>query len=111
MGFTGLLHLGEMTWPDHVSFWDYKKVIMHFSMKWTLATYSFWLLTHKPDTTFEGNWIVIKKMTGAPNPHPIMDQYIKSHDIFFNRTYVATKQRCVTHNKRQDSIRKMSMLF
>jgi hypothetical protein len=46
-------------------------------------TYSFWLPTHKADTTFEGNRIMVKKITGAPDPHPIMDQYIKSRDVLF----------------------------
>jgi hypothetical protein len=81
--FTGLLRLGEMTWPDRVSLRDYKKVTMRYSMQWTTNTYSFWLPTHKADTTFEGNRIVIKKITGAPNPHPIMDQYIKARDVLF----------------------------
>ena len=33
-GFTGLLHLGELTWPDWVSLRNYKKVTMRFSMEW-----------------------------------------------------------------------------
>ena len=82
-GFTGLLRLGEMIWPDRVSLRDYKKVTMCYSMQWTANTYSFWLPTHKADTTFEGNRIVIKMTTGAPNPHPIMDQYIKARDVLF----------------------------
>jgi hypothetical protein len=76
--FTGLLRLGEMTWPDTISLRDYKKISMRFSMEWTVNTYSFWLPTHKADTTFEGNRIVVKKITGAPDPYPIMEQYIKS---------------------------------
>ena len=82
-GFTGPLHLGEMTWPDHVALRDYKKVTMQFSMEWTTDSYSFWLPTHKTDTTFKGNWIVVKKITGTPDPHPIMQNYTKSHDTLF----------------------------
>ena len=33
------------------------------------------------------------------------------HHFSLNRTDVAAKQRCVTHNKRQDGVRKMSVLF
>ena len=68
MGFTGLLRLGKMTWPDQVSLRNYKKVTMRFSMEWTADSYSFWLPTRKTDTTFEGNQIVVKKITGAPDP-------------------------------------------
>ena len=82
-GFTSLLRLGELTWPDRVTLRDYKKVSMHFSLKWSPNSFSFWLPTHKADTTFKGNHIVIKKITGAPDPHPIMAQYIKSCDALF----------------------------
>jgi len=82
-GFTGLLHLGELTWPDDLSLRDYKKVMMCFSLEWVLHAYSFWLPAHKSDTTFEGNWIVVKKISGAPEPFPIMDRYIKSRDRKF----------------------------
>src|SRR5882762_4326286 len=82
-GFTGLLRLGELTWPDNVSLRDYKKVTMCFSLEWDLRTYSFWLPTHKTDTTFEGNRIVIKRIAGAPDPFPIMNRYIKSRDHLF----------------------------
>ena len=54
-GFTGLLCLGEMTWPDRISLRNYKKVMMQFSMEWTPDSYSFWLPTKKTDTTFKGN--------------------------------------------------------
>jgi hypothetical protein len=80
MGFAGLLRLGKMTWLDTISLRDYKKVTMCFSLNWVLNTYSFWLPTHKADTTFEGNQIVVKKITGAPNPYPIMQCYIESQN-------------------------------
>ena len=82
-GFTGLLRLGEMTWPDRIALRNYKKVTMRFSMEWTTDSYSFWLPTHKTDTTFEGNRIVVKKIIGAPDPHPIMLNYTKSRDTLF----------------------------
>ena len=37
--------------------------------------------------------------------------YILYSPFSLNRTDVAAKRRCVTHNKRQDGIRKISMLF
>ena len=77
-GFTGLLCLRELTWPDKIALRDYKKLTMWHSLQWNPSSYSFWLPTHKADTTFEGNCIVIKKIAGAPDPHPIMAQYITS---------------------------------
>ena len=81
--FTGLLHLGELTWPHKITLRDYKKLTMRHSLQWTKTPYSFWLPTHKADTAFEGNHIVIKKITGAPDPHPIMAQCITSRDTLF----------------------------
>jgi len=53
-GFTGLLHLGELTWPDTLALRNYKKVTMRLSFQQSAQEYSFWLPTHKADTTFEG---------------------------------------------------------
>ena len=50
----------------------------------TPDSYSFWLPTHKTDTTFKGNRFVVKKMIGAPDPHPIMQSYTKSCDKLFS---------------------------
>jgi hypothetical protein len=82
-GFTGLLRLGEMTWPNNVALRDYKKVTMRFSLEWLLDAYAFWLPTQKTDTTFEGNRVVVRRISGAPNPYPIMERYIKSRDQLF----------------------------
>ena len=82
-GFTGLLRLGELTWPDKITLRDYKKLTMRHTLQWTPTEYSFWLPTHKADTTFEGNRIVIKKIAGAPDPHPIMAEYVTSRDTLF----------------------------
>ena len=35
-------------------------------------------------TNFEGHHIVIKKIAGTPDPHPIMAQYITSRDTLFH---------------------------
>ena len=45
--------------------------------------YSFWVPTHKADTTFEGNRIIIWKISNAPDPCPIMEFYTTSHGTFF----------------------------
>ena len=58
-GFTGLLRLGELTWPNKIALHDYKKVTMCFSLEFLTHQYSFWLPTHKVDTVFEGNRIVV----------------------------------------------------
>src|ERR1700691_5384400 len=83
-GFTGLLCLGKMTCPDMISLRDYKKVMMCFSIKFYSHIYSFLLPTHKADTTFKGNHIAVKMITGTPNPYPIMECYIKSHNLLFH---------------------------
>jgi hypothetical protein len=82
-GFTGLLRLGKLTWPDKVALRNYKKVTLHLSFHQSSQEYSFWLLTHKADTTFEGNRIVVHRISGAPDPLPIMARYINSCDTQF----------------------------
>jgi hypothetical protein len=41
------------------------------------------LPTHKTDTTFEENRIIIRKISNAPDPCPIMERYTTSHDTLF----------------------------
>src|SRR5882762_9172176 len=82
-GVTGLLRLSKMTWPNKVTLRDYKKVTMRFSLEIFVREYSFWLPTHKTDTTFEGNRIVVRQISGAPDPLPIMKRYIHSRDAHF----------------------------
>ena len=81
--FTRLLRLGELTWPNQITLQDYRKVTLQSSLKLHAREYSFWLPTHKADTTFEGNRIVIQKISNAPDPCPIMEHYIRSRDILF----------------------------
>jgi hypothetical protein len=82
-GFAGLLRLGELTWPDKLVLRNFKKVTMCSSFHQSTQEYSFWLPTHKADTTFEGNKIVIRKISGSPDPLPIIMCYIKSRDTLF----------------------------
>jgi len=83
IGFTRLLYLGELTWPNQISLHDYRKVTLRSSLKLHAREYSFWLQTHKADTTFEVNRIVIRKISNAPDPCPIMEHYTRSHNILF----------------------------
>src|ERR1700683_1803375 len=52
-----------------------------------MREYSFWLLTHKADTTFKGNRIVIQKISNAPNPCPIMECYTRSCNTLFIHSF------------------------
>ena len=56
---------------------------MQSSLECSERQYSFWLPTYKVDTTFEGNRIVVHKISGAPDPQSIMEHYIKSRDTLF----------------------------
>jgi hypothetical protein len=82
-GFTGLLRLGDLTFPDKLADRDYRKVTLRRSLEWLPNAFAFWLPAHKADTTFEGNRIVIKKIIDAPDPFPIMKGYIASRDRLF----------------------------
>jgi hypothetical protein len=82
-GFTALLRLGELTWPNKIALRDYRKVTLRSSLECCVREYSFWLPTHKADTTFEGNRIVVRRISNAPDPQLIMERYIKSRDMHF----------------------------
>jgi hypothetical protein len=82
-GFTGLLHLGDLTFPDNIANRDFRKITLRTSLEWMPNAFTFWLPTHKSDTTFEGNCVVIRKIVGAPDPIPLMQSYIASRDRLF----------------------------
>jgi len=56
---------------------------MCLSFHQSAQEYSFWLPTHKANTTFKGNKIVVWKISRAPDPLPIMTCSIESHDTLF----------------------------
>jgi hypothetical protein len=62
---------------------DYRKLTLHTSLEWLANAFAFWLPTHKSNTTFEGNRILIKKIVGAPDPLPLMQSYVTSRDRLF----------------------------
>ncbi len=80
--FHALLHLGEMVWPDQVSLHTYCKVTLRHSVKVTADTFTFFLPTHKADSTFEGNRVLVQRTQSSPDPY-----------AFFTTTYLA---RCNT---------------
>jgi hypothetical protein len=82
-GFTALLRLGELTSPNKFVLRDYRKITMRSTLELHMQEYSFWLPTHKADTIFEGNRIVIHRISNAPDPRPIMERYIRSRDMRF----------------------------
>ena len=65
-GFPGLLHLGEMAISDNPDLRDFRKVVLHNSIKWLGSEFEFLLPTHKSDTTFKGNHVHIAQIIDAP---------------------------------------------
>lgn len=82
-GFTGLLRLAEMTMHNNPNLRNFRKATLRNSVRWLDDDFDFFLPTHKSDTTFEGNRIYIKQILGAPNPSPLMRNYLRSRDAQF----------------------------
>jgi hypothetical protein len=82
-GFPGLLRLGEIAVSDNPHLRNFRKVILRSSLVWVEADFEFLLPAHKTDTTFEANRVHIAHIIGAPDPKPIMANYIHSHDRLF----------------------------
>ena len=82
-GFPGLLRLGEMAVSDNPHLRNFQKVVLRSSLVWVGVDFEFLLPAHKTDTTFEGNRVHIARIIGAPDPKPIMVNYIRSRDRLF----------------------------
>ena len=81
--FSGLFHLGELVKNDKPALWDWKKITMRHSLKWLPNAHTFSLPHHKGDLVFEGNHIICRRITGAPEPLSIMCRYIDVHDHLY----------------------------
>ncbi|KAJ7044839.1 hypothetical protein C8F04DRAFT_1207029 [Mycena alexandri] len=67
-GFYALLRLGELTYPDKVALRNPRKVSQRISVSWRETGYGYFLPGHKADAFFEGNALMIEKLTGPADP-------------------------------------------
>jgi hypothetical protein len=80
MGFHGLLHLGELSWPDWKNLQDFRKVIMCSSVHFHSNAYDFYLPGHKGDQFFEGNQVIIQGTSTLDDPLQPFCAYLASCD-------------------------------
>ena len=69
-GFHALMRLGELVFPDKRALRNYRKISLRHTVQVSLLPpqYSFFLPSHKGDQTFEGNTIVVQKLTIPIDP-------------------------------------------
>jgi hypothetical protein len=82
-GFTSLLRLGEMVFPDNTSLRDFRKVCQRHTVTINPDHFSFLLPGHKADRFFEGNTIIVQRLTGSVDPLPFFTSYLRSRDHLF----------------------------
>jgi hypothetical protein len=82
-GFYALLRLGELTYPDRVSLRNPRKVSQRASVSWYETGYGYLLPGHKADAFFEGNALLIQKLSGPTDPYKLFCDYLKSRDKLF----------------------------
>ncbi|KAJ7358069.1 hypothetical protein DFH08DRAFT_911668 [Mycena albidolilacea] len=83
-GFDGLMRLGELAWPDTIALRNWRKVILHNTVKLTQSSVGFFLPGHKADIFFEGNQIVIVARADPElNTVTKVEQYLESRDALF----------------------------
>jgi hypothetical protein len=69
--FHGLMHLGELTWPDTKHLQDYRKVIFRSFLQVSPKSYQFVLPGHKADWFLQGNIILFLFISSFSLPsHP-----------------------------------------
>jgi hypothetical protein len=82
-GFTSLLRLGELVFPDTIALRNFRKVSARRNVHVYLDKFSFFLPGHKADPYFEGNTIFVQSFTSGVDPHPFFTAYLKSRDHLF----------------------------
>ena len=82
-GFLGLLHLGEMTFPDDPSLQNWRKVTRRNTVVVHGGLYEFLLPGHKADRFFEGNKIMIPASRFHLQPLHHFTAYLTSRDTIY----------------------------
>ena len=82
-GFHALMRLGELIFPDKKNLRNYRKISLRHSVSVLPTQYSFFLPSHKGDRTFEGNTILIQKLTTPTDPYSPFLAYLDSRDSRF----------------------------
>jgi hypothetical protein len=83
-GFHGLLRLGELTTSTSTSKKNWRKTSLRNSVSFPdNLSYSFVLTTHKADSTFEGNLILIRSLVDQLDPCPTFKRYLALRDAAF----------------------------
>ena len=82
-GFHALLRLGEMVFSDKKKLRNYRKISLRHTVSILPTRYSFFLPSHKGDRFYEGNTILVQKLTTATDPYHHFVAYIASRDKLF----------------------------
>jgi hypothetical protein len=84
-GFYALLRLGELTYPDSRKLRNPRKVTKRSSVVYPdNLSYQFLLPSHKVDPFFEGNTIIVHRLSlRGPEPRPLFNRYLTSRDSLF----------------------------
>jgi hypothetical protein len=96
-GFYALLRLGELVFPDTRAHRNYRKISLRHTVQVQTGHYSFFLPSHKGDRFFEGNTILIEKLTSPVDPFAAFLRYLRSRDNLFplNPELWLNSQGCV----------------
>jgi hypothetical protein len=82
-GFHALLRLGELVYPDKIEDRNFRKITLRHTVKVEERLFSFFLPSHKGDTTFEGNTIIIEHHDRPSDPYSPFISYLHSRDHLF----------------------------
>jgi hypothetical protein len=75
--------LGELTWPDKIALHNYCKVSMWHLVEFLNSALAFWLPGHKADQYFEGNCLIICRLSLTVDVFEHFLCYLHSCDSLF----------------------------
>jgi hypothetical protein len=81
--FHALLRLGELVFSDKKKLRNYRKISLRHTVSILPTQYSYFLPSHKGDRFYEGNTILVQKLTTATDPYIHFVNYIESRDKLF----------------------------
>ncbi|TDL27789.1 hypothetical protein BD410DRAFT_811979 [Rickenella mellea] len=82
-GFTALLRLGELCFPDNTALQDYRKCMPRDRVEVYPDHFVLFLPGHKADRFFEGNKVVVPNSSSPSNAFSRFAAYLRSRDRLF----------------------------
>ena len=82
-GFYALLRLNDLVWPDSTNLRHYASLVSRLSVELTGTHFAFTLPAQKTDHLYEGDRVLIQRLSAPDDPWSLFQRYLVARDSSF----------------------------